>query len=539
MPNCIWKLALAFCLAVAAGASAQTEAPKAASLQAGAARVAITPKGQAWIAGYENNRRSEGAIGDLYVSCLALKAGADQKPVVIAALDLIGLTNAEVNRIRSLVPDLPPENVIIACTHTHSGPDTIGLWGPPDGTTGVDPEYMQYLRTQTAECIKKAVSSMRPAVLRFAGGVEVKGASRNARVPQILDTELTAMQVLEPPDGKRIATLVNFACHPEIFHGRKMTADFPLYLYRRIEEKGGGIPLYLNGALGGMVTADVREGANTEAAWTEEAQRIGYALADAALEALSKAQPVAQAPIAVQRKTFTVPLENKRFKEAVQRGMILNDQQEPPANVTTEVTHLAVGPAEFVTIPGEALPDIGLLLKRLMKGSPKFVIGLANDELGYILSEENYALKLYEYETSMSVGSQIGPMVKEHLRGMIASFTPPEVPSAQPPLTVAAIFQYMPEGFNAAAAQGVKAIYLWRVTGEGGGVWAVRIADGKCQVTSGSVANPDVAFEISAQDLIDLVSGKLNGMEAVMTGKLKIEGDMNLAAQFAQFFTPQ
>jgi len=70
-------------------------------------------------------------------------------------------------------------------------------------------------------------------------------------------------------------------------------------------------------------------------------------------------------------------------------------------------------------------------------------------------------------------------------------------------------------------------------------VWAVRIADGKCQVTSGSVANPDVAFEISAQDLIDLVSGKLNGMEAVMTGKLKIEGDMNLAAQFAQFFTPQ
>lgn len=538
MRGLVCKLVVTLCLAVAAVVSAQTEAPRAPSFQVGAARVTITPKGQAWIAGYENNRRSEGTIGDLYASSLALRVGTEQKPVVITALDLIGLTNADVKKIRTLVPDLPPENVIIACTHTHSGPDTIGLWGPPEGTTGVDPEYMQFLRQQVADCIKKAVSSMRPAVLKFAGGVEVKGVSRNARVPQILDTELCAMQAVEP-DGKPIATLVNFACHPEIFHGRKMTADFPLYLYRRIEEKGGGVPLYLNGALGGMVTADVKEGANNEAAWTEEAQRIGSALADAALEALGKAQPVSPTTLTVQRSVFTLPLENKRFREALQRGMIPGGELESPTDVTTEVVHLTVGAAEFVTIPGEALPDIGFLLKRLMKGSPKFVIGLANDELGYILSEENYGLKLYEYETSMSVSSQIGRMVKEHLRNMIASFSPPEVAPAQPTLTVAAVFEFMPRGFNASAAQGVKAVYLWRVTGEGGGVWAVRIADGKCEVTSGAVANPDVAFEISAQDLLDLVSGKLNGMEAVMTGRLKIEGDMTLAAQFAQFFTQQ
>ncbi|MGQ9524089.1 MAG: SCP2 sterol-binding domain-containing protein [Armatimonadota bacterium] len=538
MGSVVCKLTGVLCLAACLAATAQTDAPRAQSLQAGAARVTITPKGQSWIAGYESNRRSEGTIGELYASCLALKVEADQKPVVVVALDLIGLPNSEVNKIRSLLPDLPPENVLIACTHTHSGPDTIGLWGPNDTTTGLDAEYMQYLRQQIAECIKRAISSMRPAVLKLAGAVEVKGVSRNARVPQILDTELSALQAVEL-SGQPFATLVNFACHPEIFHGRKITADFPLYLYRRIEEKGGGIPLFLNGALGGMVTADVKEGANNETAWTEEAQRIGYALADAALEALGKAQPVAPTTLSIQRKVFTVPLENRRFKAAVERGIIPYGPKESPNSVTTEVTHLAVGAAEFVTVPGEALPNIGLFLKRIMKGSPKFVIGLCNDELGYILTEEDYGLKLYEYEASMSVGSQIGPMVKEQLRGLTASFTPPAVPAAQPALTVPIIFEYMPQGFNASAAQGVRAVYLWRVTGEGGGVWVVRIADGKCQVTSGPVANPDVAFEISAQDLLDLISGKLNGMEAVMTGRLKIEGDMNLAAQFAQFFTPR
>jgi hypothetical protein len=534
------KVAKLNCLVVASwllvGVCGHAVAEEAkAQLLVGAARVTITPKGPVWLAGYESNRRSEGKIGELYAACLAVQSGTNQKPLVIVSLDLIGLSNSEVNRIRALLPELPPENVVIACTHTHSGPDTIGLWGEP-GKTGVDPEYMEFLRNRVVECIKKAVSSLKPASLRFAQGVSVSGVSKNVRVPQILDTELCAMQAIDQ-DGKPIVTLVNYACHPEIFHGKMVTADFPLYLYHRIEQKVGGVPMFLNGALGGMITADAKE-ASEESGWIREAERIGNTLADAAIDALSRAPSISEAAVSAERQVFQVPLENEIFKKAASEGLLPDKTNLQGDSVTTEVCHFTIGPAQFVGVPGEALPDIGFLLKRLMKGSPKFVIGLCNDELGYILSEENYGLKLYEYETSMSVGPQIGVLVKEKLRPRITAFQPPQtIPSAEQ-LTVAMVFQALPSGFNAANAKGVKAVYIWRVTGEGGGVWTIIIDDGKCTVKSGEQAKPDVVFEITARDFLDLITGKLSGMEAVFSGRLKIEGDLNLAAQFQNFFTP-
>ena len=81
----------------------------------------------------------------------------------------------------------------------------------------------------------------------------------------------------------------------------------------------------------------------------------------------------------------------------------------------TEVNRIAVGPAEFLTIPGEALPNIGFYLKRHMKGTPRFLLGLCCDELGYILTPEDYDLQLYKYETSVSIGQQIEPLMVQNL----------------------------------------------------------------------------------------------------------------------------
>src|SRR5687767_4643289 len=70
-------------------------------------------------------------------------------------------------------------------------------------------------------------------------------------------------------------------------------------------------------------------------------------------------------------------------------------------------------------LPGEALPNIGFYLKRQMTGEPKFLLGLTGDALGYILTAEDYGLKLYQYETSVSIGSMMGRLMEENLLALM------------------------------------------------------------------------------------------------------------------------
>jgi hypothetical protein len=104
--------------------------------------------------------------------------------------------------------------------------------------------------------------------------------------------------------------------------------------------------------------------------------------------------------------------------------------------VTTESHLIRLGDAVMFTMPGEVQPNIGILLKRLLApyGDPVFLFGLANDELGYILSLEDYYLKLYDYERSMSVSSEIGPAMVQAARqmmGQMTARTPTAVAAAQ------------------------------------------------------------------------------------------------------------
>jgi hypothetical protein len=92
-------------------------------------------------------------------------------------------------------------------------------------------------------------------------------------------------------------------------------------------------------------------------------------------------------------------------------------------NIETEVSRIVIGPAEFLALPGEVLPNIGFYLKRLMTGQPKFLLGLTCDELGYILTPEDWGLQLYAYETRVSVGSEMGERMVENLRALLASRT--------------------------------------------------------------------------------------------------------------------
>lgn len=95
----------------------------------------------------------------------------------------------------------------------------------------------------------------------------------------------------------------------------------------------------------------------------------------------------------------------------------------------------------------------------------------------------------------------------------------------------------MPNRFNKEAAKGLNAVYQFDLSGDGGGKWHVIIKDENCEVKEGPAASPpSITISMTAQDYLDMISGKLNGQMAFMTGKLRIAGDMGLALRMQSLF---
>jgi long-chain acyl-CoA synthetase len=106
------------------------------------------------------------------------------------------------------------------------------------------------------------------------------------------------------------------------------------------------------------------------------------------------------------------------------------------------------------------------------------------------------------------------------------------------PVPVAHLFERMLKRFIPERAKGVDATISYNITGKGGGKWTVKLKDGKMELTEGILKNPRVYIVARDSDYYDIAIGKLDGITAVVTGKLKIEGDINFMAEFRGMFKP-
>ena len=95
--------------------------------------------------------------------------------------------------------------------------------------------------------------------------------------------------------------------------------------------------------------------------------------------------------------------------------------------------------------------------------------------------------------------------------------------------TPAEYFTELPTKVNKDKVKGMNAIYQWDITGNNGGKWNVVLANDDVAGNEGQSDNPNITLTLEVQNFMDLVSGKLNGQMAFLTGKLKIQGDMTLA----------
>ncbi len=350
--------------------------------------------------------------GDLYVRALVLEKGSTR--VAIVNIDNLGWPAALGNKSRALIKGIPPENILIGATHTHSGPDAYGF---PDekGKSNADLKYLDWCVQQVADAVNEALKKMEPASLKTAVG-EAKGKiAYNYYAPDLYDPRCGIIQPIATTGknaGKAIATLVNYAIHPEVIGSKQgiLSPDLCGPLYDRIEEKTGGVALFMNGAQGGMVTADTRIDEHTEANHWAECGRIGRLLADEALRIIAEAPVQTNPGLYCVAKTIRFPIESPVMKYILANSPLKLAGDNPNMDyATTQLNLVNIGSAQVLTIPGEALPNIGYYVKRKMKTQQAFLFGLTNDAFGYMLTKEDFnSFKRYEYVSRTSLGEMTG-----------------------------------------------------------------------------------------------------------------------------------
>ncbi len=367
-------------------------------LKAGVAEIKITPTTAEWLP--PRVRDGFKMHDDMWARCVLLEKGGLK--IALVGADLFGMSSSDIDPMRQRVAAAGVPYMMLAMSHNHAAPDTIGVYGHYPA------EYIAYIQDQVVKCVAEAEKNLQPVKeLRTASrelpmdGGRVIGYFRNARNVGVVDPTLSVIQPIGS-DGKPIATIVNFACHVEgLERGvSELSADFPGYMCEQIRRDGGGQAVFLNGAVGGMVSGD------NKARTHEEAMGTGLGLAALVKDLAATAQPPATFKYSLDTRRVEIPMTNERFKPLYDQRRSLNR-----GRVVTEMALVTLGECQIVTIPGELLPEISFEIQEKMTGFPRILVGLANDELGYIIPE--YDFRAGEYEESMSQGPATAPIVRE------------------------------------------------------------------------------------------------------------------------------
>jgi hypothetical protein len=337
----------------------------------------------------------------------------------------------------------------------------MGLWGPQMGVSGIDEAYNQLVVDRTVEAVGEAVSSMRPASAR-AGGVTPPDVARffdDDRPPNLNDPEMLVLAI-DDRSGRRVATLVNWASHPEALGSKNtlLTADWPWALVRDVEKDAGGVAVFVNGAVGGMQSplgTALVDPATGQAAPKETfrfAEIVGEYVARHVLAATKAARVVEVSSIDYRETVVEIPVSNQAYLMGSQVGVF---KGRKPMSATSS-TFAPVGylrvlaggkPAlEAALVPGELYPELSVggiardpgadfpdapeekAIKRLMTAPVRMLFGLANDEIGYIIPKAQWdekppftfgAQKRWYGEVN-SVGPDAAPLIAGAFERLLA-----------------------------------------------------------------------------------------------------------------------
>lgn len=452
-----------FCLGllVVCGAVA-APLPKPQAAEIGFGVVDITPDVQAdspvWLAGYGQNRKATGVHDPLFARAVVVRDAGRKIAIVVA--DVVGIFYPTTLEIRKRLEGF--DYVLVAATHNHEGPDTMGLWGSSPVRSGVDPKYMEILIERCVEAVQQADSHARAFKASY-GTAENAMLLRDSRLPIVRDGVLRAIRCIGS-DGMNLGLLIQWNCHPEAMGPRntQITADFLQAMIAKLEKTYQCPVVVVSGALGGLMAPprDVirdQAGQLLEEGDFEYCRLYGDAVADLAVQAVENSGPISLTPIRVASQEIALPMWNPVYQLGATLGLIRRQaylwtgdysrlgeavdivRARGKAAIASEVAYLKLGQLHIVGIPGELYPELvygqfqqpvepnvdfpdAPLEKAVVESiqSDKFLlIGLANDEVGYIIPKRQwddqapyaYGRETKQYGEVNSIGPETAPII--------------------------------------------------------------------------------------------------------------------------------
>lgn len=415
-----------------------------------------------WMAGFNSNRPAKGINDTPWTRAIALRNNG--VTLVLVTIDSVGIFQNDFIAVRESVnPDLGIDHILFSSSHTHETPDTMKIWSGPTPIFGYDERYMDMVREKTRAAVERAVFSLQPADM-YCTTVEIEpeGFVNDSRKPVVMDDTMYLMRFTQRDTDNTIATFVNWGNHPEALGGKNgmITSDFPHWLREGVErgvadpngvDGFGGMCLYFQGQVGGLMTqlhttVPHRDGQRsfTEASF-EKAQALGENLAIVACNALrsDRVWKNENPRLAVSARTIRVPVTGM-YKYAMMFGLI-HEGYKLFQGARTEINVIRIGGVLMLSTPGEIYPEIvegGVLalpgrdyeidpvevppLRDEMERNAgmALVIGLANDQIGYMVPKTQWDVKapfIYDgkpqYGEENSGGPDVAPTIhRESMR---------------------------------------------------------------------------------------------------------------------------
>lgn len=416
-----------------------------------------------YIAGYDSNNPAKGILDNLYARAVYLDDNRGDGGVIFCALDCVGISRKDINEIRMLALESGKlgkmKSINISATHTHAGIDTQGLWGEKIIKCGKTPAFMDKLKKQAAAAIVEAYENRKDGKL-YMGYTETEDMQADVRTPVTYDKNLTRFR-FAPDDKSGDIFVVNFASHAELLGTTQLvSADFPAYLIKEIEEN---VPksnaVFFNGAIGGMISAkEIKKVYRREINCEEYMKGFGKQLGEIALSIDNETEikPI----LNIKSKGIRIVADNTVLILARYLKVLNNDigrtEKRNKACIYSEVGYAELGDKDVAMflIPGELFPELyngeflteedsahhrkanyKKVLKDMTDCKHKFVIGLCNDELGYILAENDFLLNdampyiekakddmdRGHYEETNSTGPNTGATILDETENLIES----------------------------------------------------------------------------------------------------------------------
>ena len=409
-------------------------------LMVGTAKIDITPKKTVWMDGMIRAHASEGVHDPLFARALVVSPDDKNKKtsVVIVSCDVcIAEADPLLDNIRKVASDktgIPAENMIIACSHTHSGPALCGGLGPK-AEEYTDEEFLP----KVIEAIYQASNTLEPATIGYNRGEETTVShyrrlwTKDGKIvmnwepypaeeivgpAEEIDNEVGVMKIVSAnnPDSV-IATIYNHAGHPNVMSGDNymISADYPGLASKIVEDEFGGIAMFLNGAQGSSDIDGLKD-----RDW-EGVTRTGTAMGEAVIDIAAQITSQQTVKVKTVLQKFTVPYRAITSEELswakkimaesngtltvladgvgddYKAGLYLTLNEKKGESIGLEMTGIAFGDIAFISFPGELFNEIGVKIKKQSPFKYTYIVVCANDSTGYYptkkaISEGGYAV---------------------------------------------------------------------------------------------------------------------------------------------------